>query len=448
MLKEINGYTVADGKLVSGFTELKDDGSTACGCWIYSGCYADGVNQPARRKPGREQTWVASEWGWAWPANRRMLYNRASADPEGRPWSERKKYVWWDAEKGEWTGDDVPDFIKDRPPSYRADTGDQGLDVISGDDPFIMQADGKGWLFAPSGMMDGPLPTHYEPLESPVRNFLYGQQCNPARFECRREDNPYHRRVGRPALPLRAHHVPAHRAPHRGRHDPLAVVAERAAAGDVLRGLSGAGRRGGAGERGLVHLSTARGELECRVLVTERIRPLRLDGKRVHQIGLPYHWGYTGPRARGGSANDLHPLLGGPERVHPGVQGAHRQHRPREARPGPARGHGAGSRGRCHPVPQRACGAASRPQRPAPNHSRSTGKPSHEQGATGQKGFFTDTTSASAARPARWPASSGTSCPTTASSFTGMSYDNTGHLGASTWRHVAFVERPVPHARR
>jgi formate dehydrogenase major subunit len=98
VLKEVNGFTVADGKPVSGFLDLKDDGTTACGCWIYSGCFADGTNQTARRKPRGEQSWVAPEWGWAWPANRRILYNRASADPDGKPWSERKKYVWWNEE--------------------------------------------------------------------------------------------------------------------------------------------------------------------------------------------------------------------------------------------------------------------------------------------------------------------------------------------------------------
>src|SRR5207237_357021 len=114
VLKEINGYTVVDKKPVDGFLELKDDGSTASGCWLYSGCYKHRVNQPARRKPGREQTWVAPEWGWAWPDNRRLLYNRASADLDGKPWSERKRYVWWDPERQKWTGEDVPDFIPDR----------------------------------------------------------------------------------------------------------------------------------------------------------------------------------------------------------------------------------------------------------------------------------------------------------------------------------------------
>ena len=118
VLKEINGYDVATGDPVPGFAQLKADGSTACGCWIYSGCFKDGVNQTRRRDPGNiddpEGGWVSPEWAWAWPANRRILYNRASADPEGKPWSERKKYVWWDEEAGKWAGYDVPDFPVDK----------------------------------------------------------------------------------------------------------------------------------------------------------------------------------------------------------------------------------------------------------------------------------------------------------------------------------------------
>src|ERR687888_594003 len=109
VLREINGYEIESGKPVSGYKQLKDDGSTACGCWIYSGVYKDGVNQAARRKPHWEQSYVAPEWAWAWPDNRRLLYNRASADPQGKPWSERKAYVWWDESQSLWRGYDKPD---------------------------------------------------------------------------------------------------------------------------------------------------------------------------------------------------------------------------------------------------------------------------------------------------------------------------------------------------
>jgi formate dehydrogenase major subunit len=117
VLREINGWD-AEGNPLSSPTQLRDDGSTACGCWIYCGCYAEGVNQTARKKPGREQDWVAAEWAWAWPDNRRILYNRASADPGGKPWSARKAYLWWDADEGRWVGHDVPDFIADRAPDH------------------------------------------------------------------------------------------------------------------------------------------------------------------------------------------------------------------------------------------------------------------------------------------------------------------------------------------
>src|SRR6201999_3785856 len=168
------------GRALSSYKELKADGSTACGCWIYCGVYADEHNQAARRTPRWDQTATALEWGWAWPANRRILYNRASADPDGKPWSERKRLVWWDAEKGRWTGDDIPDFVPDRAPGSRPDPDLGGPDALAGDDPFIMQSDGKGWLFAPKGMLDGPLPAHYEPQESPVANAVYRQQQSPS----------------------------------------------------------------------------------------------------------------------------------------------------------------------------------------------------------------------------------------------------------------------------
>jgi len=304
VLREINGWRVDDGKPLSGYTELKDDGSTACGCWIYCGCFKDGKNQVARRRPAHEQSWVAPEWGWAWPDNRRLLYNRASADPDGRPWSSRKAYVWWDETKKQWTGHDTPDFVKDRPPSYRPRKGQTGVDALSGIDPFIMQADGKGWLFAPAGLLDGPLPTHYEPQESVVENGLYPQQRNPRRLEWPRPDNPYHSARGDPRFPfvlttyrLTEHHT----AGGMTRWLPWLSELMPEMFCEVSPEL--------AAERGLQHgawatIRTARGEIEARVLVTRRLRPLRMNGRVVHQIGLPYHWSYTG-LVRGGAANDL-----------------------------------------------------------------------------------------------------------------------------------------------
>ena len=192
IFKEINGYRLDDGSPVSGFAELEADGSTACGGWIYSGAYAGGVNRTRSRTPGTEQGPSDPDWGWAWPMNRRILYNRASADPAGKPWSERKKYVWWDEEQEKWVGDDVPDFQEEKPPGYRPEPDAQGVDALPGDGPFIMNGDGKGWLFAPVGLENGPLPIHYEPVESPVPNLVYEDvQFDPAVRTFDRPDNPY-----------------------------------------------------------------------------------------------------------------------------------------------------------------------------------------------------------------------------------------------------------------
>ncbi len=257
MLKEINGRHLTGekaGQPLSSFTEMKADGSTDGGCWIYTGLYADGVNQTARRKPGSEQNWLAPEWGWAWPANRRVLYNRASADPDGKPWSETKALVWWDEDAQKWVGHDVPDFPVTKAPSYRPEQGASGPEGLAGDDPFIMQADGKGWLYAPAGLMDGPMPTHYEPHESPVRNPLYRQQANPTRKVFKRADNPSNPSAGEPGagrLPVRLHDLPAHRAPHRRRHEPLPALPVGAPAGVLLRGLAGARPRAGSRAPGL-----------------------------------------------------------------------------------------------------------------------------------------------------------------------------------------------------
>jgi formate dehydrogenase major subunit len=306
VLAEINGWNSA-GEMLSAYTELKSDGSTSCGCWIYCGCYAEGVNQTARRKPASEQNWTGGEWAWAWPANRRILYNRASADPQGRPWSERKALVWWDEEKEEWVGHDTPDFELTKRPDYVPAEDATGPDAIAGDDPFIMQADGRGWLFAPSGVADGPLPTHYEPQDSPVRNLLHRHQRDPARELYEHEWNRYHPdpdEAGADVFPFAAttYRLTEHfTAGGMSRWTPYLAELQPEFFVEVSPEL--------AAERGLEHagwamIVSARGVVEARVMVTDRMTPLKVDGRTLHQIGMPYHWGPNGI-ARGDSMNEL-----------------------------------------------------------------------------------------------------------------------------------------------
>lgn len=312
VLQEVNGrHLTGDkaGELLSSYTEMKADGSTSGGCWIYTGVYAGGTNHAASRKPGREQNLTALDWGWAWPANRRILYNRASADPDGRPWSERKRYVWWDEAQQKWVGEDVPDFEATKPPSYRADPAQGGPAGLAGDDPFVMQADGKGWLFTPKGMLDGPLPTHYEPQESPVRNPLYAQQSNPARKVFPRKDNLWSPSAGEPGSEvypfvfttyrLTEHHT----AGGMSRWLPYLAELQPEFFCEVSPEL--------AAERGLENggwatIVSARAAIEARVLVTERMTPLVIGGHTIHQVGLPYHWGVGSDAiVSGDAANDL-----------------------------------------------------------------------------------------------------------------------------------------------
>ena len=306
VLREINGWD-ANNDALSSYLQIAADGSTTCGCWIYCGVYAEEVNQADRRKPGSEQDWVASEWAWAWPMNRRIIYNRASADPEGKPWSERKKYVWWDEEQEQWTGYDVPDFSPTKSPGYVPSDDAQAEDALRGDDPFIMQGDGRGWIFVPSGLTDGPLPTHYEPQEAPFENALYDQQSNPARQEFHRDDNRYNPSNGHPGARvfpyvfstyrLTEHHTAGgmtRTVPHLSELQPEMFC-------EVSPEL--------AEERGLEHggwatIVTMRTAIEARVMVTDRLVPLKVQDRTVHQIGMPYHWGSKGV-VTGDSANDL-----------------------------------------------------------------------------------------------------------------------------------------------
>jgi formate dehydrogenase major subunit len=306
ILKEINGYRVADGEPVSGFAELEDDGSTACGGWIYSGVYADGVNQARRRKPGSEQSLVALEWGWAWPMNRRILYNRASADPEGKPWSEKKKYVWWDEEQEKWVGEDVPDFQEDKPPSYRPDEDAKGMDAIPGAGPFIMQGDGLGWLFAPVGLEDGPLPVHYEPVESPVPNLLHERRRDPATKIFDRPDNPYNP----PEDPRYPYVVTTYRLTEH--HTSGAMSRWIPWLNELQPELFCEINPELAAEKGVnntdwVTVSTSRGKIHVKALVTDRVPVYDFEGKKIHTIGLPYHWGSNG-LVKGDVVNNIIPV--------------------------------------------------------------------------------------------------------------------------------------------
>jgi formate dehydrogenase major subunit len=314
VIKEINGYEVATGKPVNSFTALKNDGSTASGCWIYCGIYADGVNQARRRNPGditAEGGIVSPEWAWAWPANRRMLYNRASADPQGRPWSERKRYVWWDEQQGKWTGYDVPDFPPTKRPDYEPEPDAEGMDAIAGSEPFMMMADGRAWLFSPSGLLDGPLPTHYEPMESPVENILYPELgANPSGIRWRRPENPLNPTAD-PRYPIVAttfrlteHHTAggmSRRVPWLSELQPeMFCEIDPQLAAD--RGIE---------DGGWMTIVTERAQIEARAAVTDRIRPLRIDRRVIHQVAMPWHWGYSGP-VTGDSTNDLGVISGDP----------------------------------------------------------------------------------------------------------------------------------------
>ncbi len=312
VLAEING-TDAHGNPITSFTELRDDGSTSAGSWIHAGVFAGGVNQAANRTAATTTEWVGLQWGWAWPANRRNMYNRASADLDGNPWSKRKAYIRWDADAGRWVGPDVPDFPVTLAPSSRPQPGATGIAAIGGDDPFFLHSDGKGWLWSGDALRDGPLPTHYEPIESVAPNALYRQQSNPERIEWVRADNPYHWAFDDPRYPFV---VTTYRLTETfgsgsmaNRNLPWLAELQPEAFCEVSPEL--------AELRGLVNggwavIASARAEIELRVLVTRRMRPLRLAHERVaHQIGIPYQWGPVG-MLEGANINSLFKFSGDP----------------------------------------------------------------------------------------------------------------------------------------
>jgi len=307
---EYNGKALADlpdpkdktkvlakaGEQLAGFGLLRDDGTTACGCWIYAGAWTQAGNQMARRDNsdpyGIGQT---LNWAWAWPANRRILYNRASSDPSGKPWDPRRRLVGWNGKA--WGGADVPDMRPDAAPEE--DVG-----------PFIMTAEGVARMFAPTGLVEGPLPEHYEPMESPLPNNPMHPgndkaRANPAArvFKGDREqfgtakDYPYAATSYR--LTEHFHYWTKHVL-------TSAIIQPQQF---VEIGLELAKEKGIA-DGDWVKVSSKRGFLKAVAVVTPRIASLDCDGKRIHTVGLPNHWGFVGLARQGYLVNTLTPFVG------------------------------------------------------------------------------------------------------------------------------------------
>ncbi len=318
LAKEINGYFTKDvvdatgvvvgkqGDLVPLFTALKDDGSTACGNWLFSGYYyprddGTGVTSPASKRRGQDDPGglgIYPNWAFAWPANRHIIYNRCSADPDGNPWSKEKALVWWDADQKKWTGYDVPDFNTALAPT-----------APGGTSPFIMKTDGKGWIFG--ALNEGPFPEHYEPVESPVDNLLSNQQVNPAiKIWDTDKDKEIGDRLGTkdkfPIICTTYRLVEHWQAGAMSRNlgwlaetQPdmfVEISKELAEEKDIKNGDT-------------VIVSSARGEIKAIAVVTVRFQPFTINGKMVHHIGMPWHYGWMG-LATGDIANDLTPHVG------------------------------------------------------------------------------------------------------------------------------------------
>lgn len=295
---EINGYDVASGTPLTTFGALKDDGSTACGVWIYAGYYAD-YSKPACKSRVRETEGIGlhKDWAYAWPLNRRIVYNRASCDLNGRPWNPDKWLVRWDGSK--WETRDVPDF----------GIATDGVPVppdVNGRNPFIMQPEGVGRLFAP-GMKEGPFPEHYEPIESPVWNIMSGQQHNPCAVIIK--DFGDLAPTGSSEFPyiITTHRLIEHyQSGALTRNSPFLVELMPEMFVTISKELAS---KLGISPGEWVIVSSARGEIKCKAHVSPVIKPLKINGQTVEILGLPWHWGFQG-LAPGATANDLSPAVG------------------------------------------------------------------------------------------------------------------------------------------
>lgn len=313
---EINGYEVATGKVLPGFAKLTNDGSTACGCWIHSGYWAedkDAKTVAAKRRLLKDKTGLGlfPQFAFAWPANRRIVYNRCSADPAGNPWNPKKAIIKWDAVGGKWDNADVPDFKAADPPKDPKDPNAKPTPIPPDKTvPFLMLEEEHARLFAVKGMVDGPLPEHYEPIESPVKNIFSKQQNMPlaTRFkgdfsklaETSSEKYPY---------VATTHRIIEHyQSGAVTRNSPTLAEASAHMFANVSAELA---RKIGVKTGDDVVIETARSKITCKVSVSGVCVPLNIDGKAVEVIGMPWCFGYMGI-AKGATANDLTPSVGDP----------------------------------------------------------------------------------------------------------------------------------------
>jgi formate dehydrogenase major subunit len=290
--KEVNGKALADledpktlqqikaGQQLPGFAWLKDDGTTACGNWLYSGSWTEAGPQLARR--GTEDPsgqGIYPNWAWSWPANRRVMYNRASCDPAGKPYDPERRQVWWNEAAQKWAGNDVPDFKVDSNPK----------DHLG---PFIMNAEGVGRLFAPLAFFaDGPFPEHYEPIESPVANAFHPQQSNnPVVKKFTTEADKYAKTGGEFNVICTTYRLTEHYH-YWTKNNPMNVQLIPEPFIEIPVELAAEmGIQGG--EK--IKVTSARSYYVAKAFVTRRIKPMTIDGKKMYQIGIPIHQGYRG----------------------------------------------------------------------------------------------------------------------------------------------------------
>lgn len=322
--KEINGKALADltdptqpgvtikaGQQVPGFAWLRDDGTTACGNWLYSGSWTEAGAQMQRRNTDDPSgLGLYQNWGWSWPANRRVLYNRASCDPSGKPWDPERRQVWWSEAQQKWVGNDVPDFKVDSKPADHMG-------------PFIMNPEGVGRIFAPlAAFADGPFPEHYEPVESPIANPLHPQQSiNPVAKKFKSDMDklgtaPEYNVVCTTYRLTEHYHYWTKNNPMNVQLVPEPFVEIPAQLADDM-GITG-------GEK--LKITSARGHYIAKAMVTKRIKPMMIDGKKTYQIGIPIHWGYRGIAEDEGKtaltlANQLSPAAIDPNAYTPEFKG-------------------------------------------------------------------------------------------------------------------------------